>query len=78
MAAIIATAEFSLDGFAAFVDERLPSYARPMFLRVCGHLDTTATFKISKVRLSAEGYASSTDPVYVRQGHVFAPLGLVD
>ncbi|XP_027525892.1 long-chain fatty acid transport protein 1 [Corapipo altera] len=34
----------------------LPPYARPVFLRLLPHLDTTGTFKLQKTRLRAEGW----------------------
>ncbi|XP_062487058.1 long-chain fatty acid transport protein 1 [Pezoporus occidentalis] len=34
----------------------LPPYARPVFLRLLPHVDTTGTFKIQKTRLQTEGF----------------------
>ncbi|NXG20069.1 S27A1 protein, partial [Grallaria varia] len=34
----------------------LPPYARPVFLRLMPHLDTTGTFKLQKTRLRGEGW----------------------
>jgi fatty-acyl-CoA synthase len=47
--------------------ERLPDYARPLFLRVRDTLDVTATFKHTKAALVREGYdpAVVRDPIYV-------------
>jgi fatty-acyl-CoA synthase len=74
MAAMTTTDAFMLTDLAAHVDCCLPSYARPIFLRLCDDLDTTETFKLVKGRFAAEGYASSSDPVYVRRGEKFQIL----
>ena len=42
--------------FSAFIKEHLPSYARPVFLRIQRELDTTGTFKMVKGELRKEGY----------------------
>ena len=67
MAAITIGPSFSLSGLYAALREKLPSYARPVFIRVCQELETTATFKVSKVNLMREGAdaAATTDPIYV-------------
>jgi len=45
----------------------LPDYARPLFLRVSGALETTATFKHKKQDLASQGFDPSliADPLYV-------------
>ena len=52
MAALVvdSVATFDLDGFRAFVAERLPVYARPIFLRFRTELEVNATFKLRQVR----------------------------
>jgi fatty-acyl-CoA synthase len=57
MAAITVGAGFSLDGLNAGLAAQLPAYARPLFLRICATLETTGTFKPTKVRLAQEGFA---------------------
>ena len=56
-----------LEGFSRFVNEQLPAYARPVFLRIQPQLDTTGTFKMVKGDLRKEGYdlAQVSDPLYV-------------
>ena len=46
---------------------RLPSYAVPLFLRIVDEADMTATFKLRKFRLQAEGYDPNVlgDPLFV-------------
>lgn len=68
-------------GMAAIVDEEkvlninqlqegiknsLPSYARPLFLRVIEQVPLTATFKLKKLDLQAEGFdpSKTKDPLY--------------
>ena len=45
---------------------RLPDYARPVFLRVTDNIEATATFKQSKITLKSEGYnpGSTSDPIF--------------
>jgi fatty-acyl-CoA synthase len=42
--------------------ERLPEYARPLFIRIVSALELTGTFKLRKLELALEGY----DPARVR------------
>ncbi|XP_008286762.1 long-chain fatty acid transport protein 1-like [Stegastes partitus] len=57
MAAIAhAGGQLDLDVFLIAVQKALPSYARPVFLRIMPSVDTTGTFKIQKTRLQKEGY----------------------
>ena len=45
---------------------RLPDYARPVFLRVTDNIEATATFKQSTITLKSEGYnpGSTSDPIF--------------
>jgi fatty-acyl-CoA synthase len=47
--------------------ERLPSYARPVFLRLQGEVETTGTLKYRKVDLVKEGFdpMNTNDPLFV-------------
>ncbi|XP_023189125.1 long-chain fatty acid transport protein 1-like isoform X2 [Xiphophorus maculatus] len=57
MAAIAHTgAGLDLDEFLSVVQKHLPSYARPVFLRLMPSVDTTGTFKIQKTRLQKESF----------------------
>ncbi len=49
-------ANLDLDSFSAHVNANLPSYARPVFLRIQRDLDTTGTFKLVKGELRKQGY----------------------
>jgi fatty-acyl-CoA synthase len=67
MAAIAPGDGFDLSALRAHLVARLPDYARPRFVRLCEQLDVTGTFKLSKARFAADGYAQngSNDPHYV-------------
>jgi len=60
MAAVVVGGTFNLIAFRLHL-ARLPEYARPLFLRVRGEIETTATFKRKAWDLSREGY----DPVAI-------------
>jgi fatty-acyl-CoA synthase len=62
MAAITTDADFALPRLRAALVEQLPSYARPVFLRICAALETTGTFKPVKGRLMREGFAPGAGP----------------
>ncbi|XP_067438688.1 long-chain fatty acid transport protein 1-like [Thunnus thynnus] len=67
MAAIAhAGGQFDLDAFLIAVQKALPSYARPVFLRLMPSVDTTGTFKIQKTRLQREGFKpqDSSEKIY--------------
>jgi fatty-acyl-CoA synthase len=56
MAAVVVSEDFGLVAFRQYLAERLPEYARPLFLRIRGEIEMTATFKPRKQDLSREGY----------------------
>ncbi|MEL6387005.1 MAG: long-chain-acyl-CoA synthetase [Pseudomonadota bacterium] len=66
MAAITAPGDIDWDTLHGFLAERLPAYARPLFLRVQPEAETTGTFKYRKVDLVKEGFnpGAVSDPVY--------------
>ena len=66
MAAIVAKEHFNLTAFRDHLIEQLPEYARPVFVRLRGEIDVTATFKQKKIDLVKEGFdpAVSGDPIY--------------
>jgi fatty-acyl-CoA synthase len=71
---------FDPDAFYAFVNERVPRYAAPVFVRISDEADMTATFKLRKVDLQKQGYnpANFTDPLFVRDeiNHTYAPYSI--
>jgi citronellyl-CoA synthetase len=69
MAALILKGDsLDLDAFSAHVEGALPSYARPIFLRVQHDQETTSTFKLVKKTLREEGFDPDqvgSDSLYV-------------
>lgn len=75
MAAVVLADGAPFDGaaLAAYLDETLPAYAHPVFIRVRSSLETTATLKLAKLALQEEGFAPRADePIYVRDGNTDA------
>ncbi|WP_291742706.1 long-chain-acyl-CoA synthetase [Bauldia sp.] len=66
MAALQVDGDFDLATFGARLGQRLPGYARPIFLRIRDELDVTETFKPKTFRLASEGIDPSVidDPLY--------------
>jgi fatty-acyl-CoA synthase len=62
MAALVVETGFDLGAFRGELAQRLPEYARPVFLRIVPTLEITGTFKLRKQDLAVEGY----DPTRVR------------
>lgn len=68
-----------LSGISRHVTESLPSYARPIFLRVLREMQVTGTFKLKKTDLGDAGFDLDKiggDPVYVLEpgSNEYAPL----
>ena len=61
MATLIVDDAFDLAALRRELAERLPPYARPVFIRIASELAATETFKPKKQDLAAEGF----DPAYV-------------
>ena len=74
MAAITTTDDFSFEILADHLRCHLPTYARPIFVRLCELLDTTGTFKLAKTRFVAEGYTSVGDPIYAWRDKRLVPF----
>jgi fatty-acyl-CoA synthase len=66
MAALVVDRNFDLVMFRKCLAERLPRYARPLFIRICQGIETTTTFKPRKSELVRQGYdpTESSDPIY--------------
>ena len=66
MAAVVAREHLNLTALRDHLIERLPEYARPLFLRLRGEIDVTATFKQRKIDLVRQGFdpATTDDPIY--------------
>ena len=67
MAAIVVDGTFRLDALRRHLRERLPHYARPVFVRLCDAVQVTSTFKPRKQELVHEGYnpAATADPLFM-------------
>jgi fatty-acyl-CoA synthase len=78
MAALVVRAGFDPAQFRAAVARSLPSYARPLFLRVLRSIESTGTFKPRKQELIQEGFdpARVRDPLYFDDPRVqgYVPL----
>jgi fatty-acyl-CoA synthase len=66
MAAIVAKPTLNLASLREHLANRLPDYARPVFLRIRHDLEITATFKPKKLDLVKQGFDPGTigDPIY--------------
>jgi fatty-acyl-CoA synthase len=78
MAAVVAADGLNVAELRTHLADRLPDYAQPMFLRLRGHLEMTATFKHTKQTLAREGFDPATvlDDIYFndRERQTFVPL----
>jgi len=68
MAAVVVDDGFDFSAFQDHLARQLPVYAHPVFLRICGALDTTETFKQKKQQLAREGCDPDLvkDPLFFR------------
>ena len=66
MALLVADEELNLIQLRLHLNERLPAYAQPLFLRMRGEIETTATFKYTKSDLLRDGFnpAAVKDRIY--------------
>jgi len=80
MAAIALADDQELDGEALYrlVQDSLPAYAAPVFVRLQPEPEVTGTFKLRKVDLQAQGWDSEEidDPIYVRDDEAAAYVPL--
>jgi fatty-acyl-CoA synthase len=67
MAALVIDEAFSFDTLQRYLAERLPHYARPLFVRLCKTVEMTSTFKPRKQEVVRESYnpAATADPIFV-------------
>ena len=66
MAAVVCDGNVDLVALRKHLTAWLPPYARPLFLRLAGRLEATATFKHTKTSLQREGFdpAATSDAIY--------------
>lgn len=78
MATIVTNDGVDLAAFRQHLVNRLPDFARPLFLRIRNDLEVTATFKHTKTALVREGYnpCAIADAIYFndRERQAFVPL----
>jgi citronellyl-CoA synthetase len=80
MAALRLSAGTRLDAqaLATYLDQAMPAYAAPVFIRLLGEVDVTGTFKYKKSDLKKTAYdpAQTSDPLLVRLpgSKVYQPL----
>ncbi len=81
MAAIVSDTTLDLVAFREHLVNRLPGYARPLFLRIRNEIEITATFKHKKHDLVDSGYdpTATKDPIYFHdpERQAFVPLDKV-
>jgi fatty-acyl-CoA synthase len=68
MAALTCSPALDLAGLRAHLESRLPPYARPLFLRLCGAVPVTGTFKHARQQLAKQAYeprACGGDALYL-------------
>jgi fatty-acyl-CoA synthase len=66
MAAIVSEGGLDLAALREYLTQRLPAYARPLFLRIRSEIEVTTTFKQKKLDLVAQGFdpSKTTDAIY--------------
>jgi fatty-acyl-CoA synthase len=66
MAAVVIDGPLDFKAFRTHLARRLPSYARPLFVRITERIEATATFKHTKAELVRQGYdpAATSDTIY--------------
>ena len=78
MAALVIEDSIDLEGLHTHIDQQLPGYARPIFVRIQDHIDATGTFKQRKIDLVMDGFDPEKidDPIYFADArkNAFVPL----
>jgi fatty-acyl-CoA synthase len=66
MAALVVAPRFDLEDFRVHVAQKLPAYARPLFVRIVTSLELTGTFRHRNRQLAQQAFDPSqvTDPLY--------------
>lgn len=67
MSAIVVNEGFDIEALPAHLAQRLPVYARPVFIRISRELDATETFKQKKGELARESFdpGAIKDPMFM-------------
>merc|ERR1719367_665298 len=66
MITIVGGSDLDLDHLYQGVMEKLPSYARPIFVRLAEKVDMTSTYKLKKTKLQRQGFDidCTDDPIF--------------
>jgi fatty-acyl-CoA synthase len=69
MAAMVVDESFDLTELTTYLESRLPRYAHPIFVRICGKIETTETFRQKKYDLMQQGYDPTivSDSIYFKE-----------
>lgn len=67
MVSLVTDGDLDFEAFKTYLEKELPSYARPLFLRLLPKMDVTGTLKHRKVDLVRDGFDPHEieDPLYV-------------
>jgi fatty-acyl-CoA synthase len=78
MAAVVSERALDLGALHRHLDERLPAYARPLFLRLRPQARVTGTFKYAKTDLVRQGFnpGQCADPLYFNHPELQAYVAL--
>jgi fatty-acyl-CoA synthase len=60
MVTLAVGSNFNIEEFQKHLIARLPTYARPVFVRICSEIETTSTFKYSKQKLVRDSFDPNT------------------
>lgn len=79
MAALAVDCALELAALRSYMIDRLPAYARPVFLRLRNEMNLTGTFKYSKTELIREGFDPNAckEVVYFDTAEAFLPIDKV-
>jgi len=78
MAVLVTDEAFDIEGVGPYLQSRLPSYARPLFLRLTDKIEVTSTFKHKKADLVRDGFDPRliADRLYLRDPETQAYVAL--
>jgi len=78
MAALVGDGGLDLAGLRRHLAQRLPPYARPLFLRIKNDIDVTSTFKHKKSDIARESFdpATTSDALYFddQESQAYVPI----
>ena len=66
--------KIDLQKLAGVVRSKLPSYARPMFVRLVPELSITGTYKLKKIEMQLEGYSVENAYYFETKAKKYEPL----